>query len=81
MRKVKEPYRAGYDDAKYRKARVRLIQSAWGTPCPLCPKVMDARHAPTIDHIRPLSQGGANHPGNWRVVGRGCNSGKRGRKG
>ena len=46
----------------------------YGNRCYLCSKPADA-----MDHVKPLSKGGAHLPGNLRPICKGCNSAKGGK--
>jgi len=65
------PHRRAYTDADYRSARRDARAGRYG-PCIDCGTWEDL----TLDHIQPLILGGRNHPSNWAVRCRPCNSRK-----
>lgn len=46
-----------------------------GSTCYLCQRTL-ARHEVTLDHVQPLSRGGAHTPNNIRIACKSCNSRK-----
>lgn len=79
-RRHEPDYRKGYSDPEYRRIRERVKQTYLGSPCPVCREPMVGRHAPTVEHLVPLSQGGdPADPMNLAVMCKPCNSGKKGR--
>lgn len=65
------PHRQAYTDADYRAARRHARLGRYG-PCVDCHSWDDL----TLDHKIPLILGGRNHPSNWVVRCRSCNSRK-----
>lgn len=70
-RRNRLPHRQAYTDADYRAARRGARLGHYG-PCVDCHTWDDL----TLDHVLPLILGGHNHPSNWVVRCRGCNSRK-----
>lgn len=66
-----QPHRQAYNDADYRSARRAARLGRYG-PCVDCGGTDDL----TLDHKVPLILGGRNHPSNWAVRCRDCNSRK-----
>lgn len=66
-----QPHRQAYTDADYRTARRHARSGHYG-PCVTCGSWDDL----TLDHVQPLILGGRNHPSNWVVLCRSCNSRK-----
>lgn len=66
-----QPHRRAYNDTDYRTARRDARQGRYG-PCVDCGHWDDL----TLDHVVPLILGGRNHPSNWVVRCRPCNSTK-----
>lgn len=64
-------HRRAYTDADYRIARRDARAGRYG-PCVDCGTFDDL----TLDHVQPLILGGRNHPSNWAVRCRPCNSRK-----
>lgn len=67
----RQPHRQAYNDTDYRSARRHTRLGHYG-PCVDCGTWDDL----TLDHIQPLILGGRNHPSNWVVRCRPCNSKK-----
>lgn len=65
------PHRKAYADHDYRAARRHAVAGHYG-PCIDCHTWDDL----TLDHVLPLILGGRNHPSNWVVRCRSCNSTK-----
>lgn len=65
------PHRKAYTDTDYRTARRDARAGHYG-PCIDCGTLDDL----TLDHVQPLILGGRNHPSNWAVRCRSCNSRK-----
>lgn len=63
--------RQAYMDPAYKRIRAAVRQGRYG-PCTACGDTNDL----TVDHIKPLAQGGTNHPSNLVVLCRACNSRK-----
>lgn len=64
-------HRQAYTDTDYRAARRHARMGHYG-PCIDCGTWDDL----TLDHVLPLILGGRNHPSNWAVRCRPCNSRK-----
>lgn len=67
----RQPHRQAYADHDYRTARSAARAGHYG-PCVDCARWDDL----TLDHVQPLIHGGLNHPSNWVVRCRSCNSRK-----
>lgn len=67
----RQPHRRAYTDYDYRAARRHAVLGHYG-PCVDCHRWDDL----TLDHVIPLILGGRNHPSNWVVRCRSCNSKK-----
>lgn len=67
----RQPHRQAYTDDDYRAAR-RYVRAGLYGPCVDCGTWDDL----TLDHVQPLILGGRNHPSNWVVRCRPCNSRK-----
>lgn len=66
---------AGYLSARpWRRLRLVILERDGGI-CGIC----GLPGADTVDHVRPRSQGGSNHPGNLRAAHAQCNYGRRDR--
>jgi 5-methylcytosine-specific restriction endonuclease McrA len=70
-RRSRQPHRQAYADADYRTASRDARAGSFG-PCVDCGTWDDL----TLDHVQPLILGGLNHPSNWVVRCRPCNSSK-----
>lgn len=66
-----QPGRKAYQDTTYRHIRAAARRGDYG-PCVDCGTLQDL----TVDHRRPISQGGTNDPSNLVVRCRPCNSRK-----
>lgn len=71
QKRQQQPQRRAYDDTDYRAARRHARAGNYG-PCVDCGRWDDL----TLDHVIPLILGGRNHPSNWVVRCRPCNSSK-----
>ena len=69
-RAKREPYRAGYRDPAYRKARAERYKRAGGR-CELCGRPLQPGHW-HAHHILPLRMGGANTVANLWVLCERC---------
>lgn len=65
----------GYGYA-HRKRRARLLAKAYGTPCPMCDRIMQPGDKLDLDHSVPLALGGTVGD---RIVCRSCNRAAGGR--
>lgn len=75
-RRNQQPGRQAYKDPAYKTISAAARRGDYG-PCVDCGTLQDL----TVDHIRPLSQGGTNDPSNLCVRCRRCNSAKHNRSG
>ena len=60
------------------KVKIRYLRERDGSACHLCGRMMDfdRRHQPmsaTVDHLKPRSQGGGDHPSNFKLAHKRCN--------
>lgn len=74
QQKAKDQARPWYRTPEYRAAQ-RAASKQTGQPCPRCRKPMAGRHRPSVDHIKPVSQGGSWY-GPFQVVCLVCNISK-----
>jgi Restriction endonuclease len=68
--------------AAWRRLRAELIGkwvAEYGYVCPGWQRPSHTARELTLDHVIPLSKGGASHPDNLRVLCKSCNSAKRDR--
>lgn len=71
-----QPHRHAYTTTDYRAARQRARAGHYG-PCIDCAAQGRTNYDDlTLDHVIPLIHGGTNHPSNWVVRCRSCNSRK-----
>lgn len=61
---------------KSRRVRVQLLLERDGNRCYYCELEFDNENRPTIDHVRPRSKGGTNHPANLVLACSPCNNDK-----
>jgi 5-methylcytosine-specific restriction endonuclease McrA len=71
-RAKREPYRAGYRDPAYRKARALRFERAGGR-CELCRQPLQPGHW-HAHHVLPLRMGGNNAVANLRVLCERCHN-------